>query len=557
MRAALKPRIPIVAWLSNYDPRWLKLDVVAGLSAAAVVIPKSMAYATIAGLPVEVGLYTALVPTIVYAILGTAQTLSVSTTSTIAILVAADTAGVGSGGDVQVQLHVAATLALLVGIFLTAGAALRLGFLADFISDPVLVGFKAAIAVVIILDQLPKLLGLHIGKVGFLRDLVAIATHLPQSHLATLAVGCVAIALLAMLDRFVPRVPNVFVVVALGIAASALFGFSHHGVAILGPVPSGFPMFAMPDSRFVGALWPGALGIALMSFTESIAAGRAFARAQQHPDPNQEMAALGLANLAGSFFQSMPAGGGTSQTAENARAGARTQLAQLVTVLGVIATLLFLSPVIALLPLTVLAAVIVMSSIPMINVRDFNAILKIRATEFWWAVTSFVGVIFLGTLNGILVAIALSLLSLMYYANHPPLYVLARKPGTDVFRPIDDEHPGDERFPGLLILRTEGGMTFASVPRLKDKMQHAIADASPRVILLDLSGVSNIEYSALRILTEFEEKHRSLGREVWLAGLTPNVLEIVRRAPLGKTLGEGRLFFNVTVAVASYESRPL
>jgi SulP family sulfate permease len=516
-----------------------------------------MACAAIAGLPVEVGLYTALIPMLAYVALGTSRTLSVSTTSTIAILVAAEIAAIAPNADAATKMHIAATLALLVGAFLLVAGVLRLGFVADFISDPVLTGFKAGIGFVIIVDQVPKLLGLHVDKAGFFRDIISIVTHLPQAALPTALIGMAALAFLIGSERFFPRLPSSLIVVTLGIIASAAFGLSHIGVTLLGAIPAGLPWLAAPNLSFAGALWPGALGIALMSFTESIAAGRAFPVSHERPEPNRELLALGAANLGGSFFHIMPAGGGTSQTAANSQAGARSQVAQLVTFAAVVATLLFLSPLIALVPLATLAAVIIAASVTMINRRAFRALWEFRATEFAWSIAALLGVMLLGTLNGIVVAVALSILTLVYYANHPPLYALGRKPGTDAFRPLSAEHPEDETFPGLLILQTEGAMTFASAPRLRDKATDLIAGSSPRVIVFDLSAVPIVEYTALKLLTEFEANQRTRGSSVWLAGLTPGVLETIRRAPLGKTLGHDRLFFNVELAVEAYQSRYL
>jgi len=547
--------LAIAEWLPNYNTSWLRFDLIAGLSTAAVVIPKAMAYAAIAGLPVEVGLYTALIPMLVYTVFGTARTLSFSTSSTIAILVAAQIAATAPNGDPATQIAIASTLALLVGAFLVAAAILHLGVVADFISAPVLVGFKAGIGVVIILDQLPKLLGVQAHHAGPLRDVVSIFSHLPHASVPTLIVGCISFAVIAMLERFAPKFPAPLVAVVLGIAATVLIGLPSLGVPLLGKVPQGLPGFALPSLSLIPALWPGALGIALMSFTESIAAGRAFSPATQQPEPNREMLAGGLANLAGSVFHAMPAGGGTTQTAMNTHAGARSQLAELVTLCVIAATLLFLSPLLALIPMATLAAVIIAATLPIISPSDFREIFEFRQMEFWWGIAAFLGVMFLGTLQGVLVAVALSILTLVYSANHPSLYALGRKPGTDAFRPLTEEHPEDETLPGLLILRTEGSMTFASAPRLREMIASIMETASPSVIVFDLSGVPILEFTAFKMLTQYVETSRAAGTEVWLAGLTTNVLGLIRRAPLGKTLGTERLFFNVPEAVEAYRSR--
>jgi MFS superfamily sulfate permease-like transporter len=407
----------------------VRADIVAGLTAAAVVIPKAMAYATIAGLPVQVGLYTVFVPMAIYAVLGTSRPLSVSTTTTIAILTGAALGHVAPGAAAAELAIAAGTLAVLVGAILLLASAARLGFLANFISEPVLTGFKSGIALVIVVDQVPKLLGVHIDKTGFLRDIVAIAGELPRTSLATLALTLITLGLIYVLERFVRRAPAPLIAVALGIGASWL-GLQAFGVQTVGAIPQALPGLAMPRLDLLQALWPAATGIALMSFTESIAAARAFAApGEPRLAPNRELLALGLANAGGGVFGAMPGGGGTTQTAVNRRAGARTQLAGLVTAAAAVATLLLLAPLIALMPSATLAAVVVAYSVELIQPAQFAEINRVRRVEFFWALIAFAGVIFLGTLQGILVAILASLVALAHQACNPPVYVLGRRPG--------------------------------------------------------------------------------------------------------------------------------
>ena len=536
-------------WLGGYDKAWLRLDLVAGLTTAAVVVPKAMAYATVAGLPVEVGLYTAFVPMVIYAILGTSRPLSVSTTTTLAILTGTQLALVVPGGDPAALLTASATLAFLVGIMLILAAVLRLGVVASFISEPVLTGFKAGIGLVIILDQVPKLLGIHFDKGGFIQNLLALIHHLPETSLATLAVGVAMLVILVGIERFAPRAPAPLVAVALGIAAAGLLGLQNHGVETVGHIPQGLPSFTAPSLGLVEQLWPGALGIALMSFTESIAAARAFAgRGEPRPQPNRELLATGVGNVVGGLFGAMPAGGGTSQTAVNRSAGARTQVAGLVTAGAAVATLVLLAPLMGLMPQATLAAVVIVYSIGLIQPGEFRDILRIRSMEFLWALAAFAGVVLLGTLKGIVVAIVVSLVALAYQSAHPRLYVLGRKPGTDVFRPRSREHPEDETFPGLLILRPEGRIFFANAQRIGEQIVPLIDAAKPRVVAMDFSAVPDIEYSALKMLIEGEERLRERGALLWLVALNPEVLGMVQRSSLGETLGRERLLFNLPTA---------
>ncbi len=542
--------------LSGVRAENLRFDVLAGLTTAAVVIPKSMAYAIIAGLPVQSGLYVAIVPMFVYAVLGTSRQLSVSTTTTLAILTGSQLALVVPDGDPSKMLAAASALALLTGGFLLLAGILRLGFLANFISDPVLTGFKAGIGLVIVVEQLPKMLGVHIDKSGFFRNVVAILEQIPHTNIPTLLLAAVMLGLLFGIERFLPRMPAPLVAVALGIAAAGFMGLQQAGVALTGKVPAGIPLPALPDFKLFGNLWIGALGIALMSFTESIAAGRAFVRHNDpYPIPNRELIALGAANIGGSFFHIFPAGGGTSQTAVNFGAGARSQFAALVTLGAVIATLLFLSPLISLLPQATLAAIVVVTTLPLLSPADFKSILKIRRMEFLWALTACAGVVLLGTLQGILVAVAISVLMLLYQSTHPPVYAVGRKPSTEIFRALTGDHPEDETLPGLLILRTEGRMNFASAPQIGVHMRPLIEESGAKVVILEMSAVPDVEYTALQALTSMEETLRSAGITLWLAGLNPEVLKVIERSPLSKTLGHERMFVNLREAVHAYETK--
>ena len=548
-------RLPVPDWIRDYQKQWIQLDVIAGLTAAAVVIPKAMAYATIAGLPVQVGLYTAFLPMVIYAVLGTSRPLSVSTTTTLAILAAAEFGEVVPGGDPSSLLVASATLTLLVGAVLVLASFLRLGVVANFISEPVLIGFKAGIGLVIVLDQLPKLMGIHFQKGSFFHNVLAIVQGVPHASMTTAALGVVMIGILVAVERFFPRAPAPIIAVASGIAGMSLFGLQDYGVGTVGQVPTGLPSLTLPNLQLIVQLWPAALGIALMSFTESIAAGRAFAEKDEPtPRANRELFATGLANIGGALLGAMPAGGGTTQTAVNRLAGARTQLAELVTAAVALFTMLFLAPLIGLMPEATLAAVVIVYSIGMIKPAEFQTILKVRRMEFIWALVAMVGVVLLGTLQGILVAIIVSILALAYQIADPPVHVLGRKPGTNVFRPRSKEHPEDETFPGLLLLRTEGRIFFVNYERVADKIRPLVVQAQPKVVVLDLEAVFDLEYSALKMLTEAEQRMRDRGISLWLVGLNPGVLEMVQRSPLSGILGRDRMIFNLEQAVAKHQA---
>ena len=549
---------PTAAKPSQSGTSALRFDVIAGLTAAAVVLPKAMAYATVAGLPVAVGLYTAFIPMMIYALLGSSRVLSVSSTTTLAILTGAQLGLAVPDGDPAKLVTATATLTALVGAMLLLARLMRLGFVANFISAPVLMGFKAGIGLVIVLDQVPKLMGIHIAKQGFFRDLLSVAHHVPETSLLTFAIAAVTILVLIGMERLLPHSPAPLVAVGGGITAAWFFGLQTLGVSTVGLIPQGLPSLTLPDLALIEQLVPGALGIALMSFTESIAAGRAFARPDDPPiDANRELIATGAANLGGAVLGAMPAGGGTSQTAVVRAAGGRSQKASLVTAGTALLTMLFLAPLIGLMPQATLAAVVIVYSIGLINPADFRLILEIRRTEFLWALTALAGVVLLGTLQGILVAIVVSLVTLAHQTADPPVRVLGRKPGTNVFRPRSKEHPEDETFPGLLMIQLEGQVFFANAERIGEKMRALADEAKPRVVALDLSGVPDLEYTALKMLIEGEKRERERGVAVWLVGLNPDVLSVIQRSSLGKTLGRERMHFNLELAVSKYLAAPV
>lgn len=539
---------------TDASPSGLRFDAVAGLTAAAVVLPKAMAYATVAGLPVAVGLYTAFVPMIVYALLGTSRVLSVSSTATLAILVSAQLQLAVPDGDPFRLATVLTTLSALTGVILLLAAALRLGFVANFISTPVLTGFKAGIGLVIVLDQLPKLLGIHIAKHGFFQDIISILHQLPDASLNTLAIAAAALVLLSVMERLWHHSPAPLVAVGAGIAVSWFFGLNALGVGTVGLIPQGLPSLTLPNLSLLQQLLPGAFGLALMSFTETIAAGRAFAIPSEPPiKANRELFAIGTANLCGAFLGAMPAGGGTSQTAVVRAVGGRTQKASLVTAATAAATMLVLAPLLGLLPQAVLAAVVIIYSIGLIRPAEFAAILKVRTMEFRWALAAFAGVLVFGTLKGIVVAIILSLIGLASQAAHPRVHVIGRKRGADVLRPLSPEHPDDETFEGLLILRPEGRLFFANAQTVGDQIRMLAAKYQPGVLALDMSRIFDIEYSALQMLMEGERRATAAGTTVWLAGLNPGVLEYVRSSGFADHLGRERLFFNARAVIRHYQ----
>jgi len=547
----------IPPWLRDYKLGFLRQDVTAGLTVAAIVVPKAMACALIAGLPVEVGLYTALATMFVYPLLGSSRVLSVTTTTAIAILTSAQIVRTMSLNTGATAVDVAATLAVMVGAVLLLARLLRFGFIADFISLPVLVGFEAGVGLVILIGQIKYLLGVHVDSHSTLEIVQELFRVLPDFHGLTMIMGVTALGALLFLPRFLPNLPAPLIVIVLSGAASAFLGLQALGVKSIGNVPIGLPMPSLPDFSLAQALLPAALGIALLSFTESIAAARTFSGRDDDPiNSNQELFAIGTANVASSLFGGMPSGGGTSQTAVASSADVRSQMAQWVCGAVVIICLLFLAPVFAYLPKAVLGAIILMLALHMIKPRKFYEIAKIRNIELVWALVTFAGVVLIGTLEGILIAVVISMLTLIYQAAHPPVYAVIRDRKHRFFLRAED---GDtaEMAPGLLVLRTEGRLSFFNAANAVAKMKALVDKNKPGVVILACGAIPDIEYSALVRIIEGEENLRRDGTMLWLAAVNPDVMGTLKRSSLAETLGESRLFHDLQSALEAFEKQQL
>jgi SulP family sulfate permease len=497
-------------------PASLRADIPAGVTAAAVVIPQAMAYATIAGLPVQVGLYTAIVPLLVYALLGTSRPLSVTTTSTIAALtaVAVASASPESTGD---AIQAVATLGVLVGAILLAAGALRLGFLADFISLPVLAGFKAGTGLLIISGQLGKVLGIEQGGDNFFQKSWSALEHVTDAQGRTVLVAAATLVLLAGAKRWAPRAfPGALVAVGMGIVLSSALGLEDKGVAVVGGIPAGLPGLELPDVGLIEVLLPAAAGIALMSFVESIAAARAFVRrGDRSIDADRELAVLGAANFGSGLLQGLPAGGGLSQTAVNDAAGARTPLAGAVTAGIGLLTVLFLTGLFESLPQATLGAVVIAAAAGLVDLEAIRALGRIRGSALVLASTTLFAVLLLGVLDGVLIGVVLSMLGLVWRLNHPDVDVV-------------EGRASDE-----LVVRIRGPLYFANVGHVQARLLELVSSAAtrPRTIVLDLVAVSDADVTTMLRLPALEEDLRERGIGLRFERAGPRLLELGRRTP--------------------------
>ncbi|MFD4179524.1 SulP family inorganic anion transporter [Rhodococcus sp. NPDC058514] len=543
--------MPVLApTLAGYQKSWLRADVVAGLSAGAVVIPQAMAYATIADMPVQIGLYTCMVPMVVYAMLGGSRTASVSTTSTIAVLTASTLVGAGiaaGSDDAQTSLM---TLTLMVGVILLLARLLRLGSIIENISEATLTGIKAGVGLTVAAAQLPKLLGVSEASdaTGFFEVVWSALRQIADANPATVLLAAGSIATLYAMARFVPRIPGPLVVVAAGIVLVAFAGLADHGVALIPPVPQGIPLPGLPSLHDLGALLPGALAIAIMAFLETVSVGRSVRRTgEPQIDADQELLANGAAAVAGSFFHALPPAGGFSQTAIALRAGGRTQAASLVTVVLAVAVALFLAPILDDLPQAALGAMIVVAVLGLIDFREFRTLWEINRLEFWIALcTALVGLVF-GLLPAVFVGVVLTLYLVLRELNRPhKVHMSPDQHRTDRARP--QEAPIVP--PATRVKRPNSGLYTANVRATIAAIQSRVLASGSKSVVLDVSRAYKVSTTVLHGFRDLLQELGEAGVTVYFADLPASELETARKVPGGREIIEsGRYFATVDDAV--------
>jgi sulfate permease, SulP family len=547
----------ILPWLPGYDRAWLSRDVLAGLAAGAVVIPQAMAYATVADLPVQVGLYTCMVPMAVYALLGGSRTLSVSTTSTIAILTASTLMAAGVAAGSSDPARTLAMLTLLVGAILLIARVLRLGVLIDNISEATLTGVKVGVGLTVAAGQLPKLLGIpgNPSADNFFSELRAVLHQLDRISWATVIFSAATIAVLLGTKRIAPKAPAPLVAVVGGILLVALTSIESH-VALIAHVPSGLPTPVAPSARHFKDLLPGAFAIAIMVFLETLAVARTVRRRSEPPiDNQQEMLAGGLSCAIGALFRAMPSAGGFSQTAINQGAGARTQLSELVTVVLAVACALFLGSVLSDLPQATLGCMVVIAVLGLISPAELAQFWRLSRLEFWVAAaTAACGLIF-GMLPAVLVGVVLTLLLVLVELDRVGLTELQPTADDADVQPADDH---TAPVSGLIILRVNGPLYTANVRSTNGKLVAAV-DARPdtRVVVVDLTAQGRLSLTAVHQFSDLEQQFDERGVALWVVAVPPQALKLARQAPRWQELAEaGRLYPTALAAVRAFRQHP-
>ncbi len=555
-----KQFLPALDWLPRYKNEQLKGDLSAGLTVGVMLIPQGMAYAMIAGLPPIYGLYASTIPLILYAFLGTSRQLAVGPVAMVSLLTAAGIGALAESGS-ETYIALAIALALFVGLIQLALGISRMGFLVNFLSHPVISGFTSAAALVIGLSQLKHLLGINLGRSEHIHEIVIEAVQrIAETNVITLVIGILGIVAILGLKKLSKAIPGQLVAVALGILAVWGLGLTEQGVKILGEVPKGLPSLAAPafNLEIFNSLLPIALAIALVSFMESIAVAKAIQAKHKNykVDANQELVALGLANIGGSFFQAYPTTGGFSRTAVNDQAGAKTGMSSIISALLIALTLLFLTPLFYYLPNAILASVIMVAVFGLIDIKEPLHLWKADRSDFWMLIITFIGTLALGIEQGILIGVALSLGIIIFRTTMPHFAVMGKLPGKPHYKNVN--RFGDlEVRPDVLIMRFDARLYFANVNYFKEKIEQQIEEKGPalKLFVLDANSLNGIDSSGMHALEEIHDYCQALGITFYMASVKGPVRDLLSKAGLVGEFEESHFFMRIQHAIDYFDQK--
>ncbi|GAA4358820.1 SulP family inorganic anion transporter [Angustibacter luteus] len=552
---------PIVGWLGSYQRSWLRGDLIAGVTVAALIVPKNLGYAGIAGIPLQNGLYAAAAGALLYAVFGTCRQISMGPSSGLAAVAASAVvaAGITDEGDIA---SFVAGLTLASGALFLVLAVLKMGWIAQFLSRAVVTGFLFGAAIDVVIGELPRLTGTQTSGTNSFQELWSWLGSLGDANVATVLVGTISLVVVFGLRRIAPQVPGALVLVVGGLVASYAFDLGEHGVALVGDVPRGLPSFAVPD---LGLMWDhvvpvalGAFALVLIGFSQTTGDARAFAAKHRYQiDVNQESVAQSAANVGAGLFQGMPVSTSLSASSLNDHAGARTGLASITSGVTVLLTLLVLAPLFSQLPKPVLGALIIEAVVMgMMDVREMRRIHRVQRFDFWIAVAAIVATLAFGVLAGVMIGIGLSLLWLVRVATQPDMPALARQPGTQVYRDRD-EHPDDEQPAGVVVVRIDGGLFFATSDALEDRIRTLIqAEPDVSAVVIDFEGVNFIDSQGSAKLDDILVLCQQAAVSLRLARVKPRVRAVLEREELVTRLGSDHIHGNVHRAVVAHDPTP-
>jgi SulP family sulfate permease len=551
--------VPITRWLPAYPRAWFRPDLIAAVTSWGVMVPVALAYAGLAGVPPELGLVTAFAALAAYAVFGTSRHLKVTVSSTMAIMSASVVADL-AGGDAAAYVALTAALALTVGVILLAAGIARLGFISDFLTKSVVTGFIFGLAITIIVGQLPKILGVPSVSGSLPEQVAQVVEALPDTNPYTLAVGLGTLILILVLRRISRRIPGPLIALVLGIVAVAALDLESRGVSVVGEVATGVPLPSLPvvPLTSIPYLVLGAAGIVFLAVGESVGAGRAYAARHRYEiDPDQEMLALGTANLASGLFGGFTTDASLSQTATAETAGAKSQLASLVTSALILATAVFLAPLFKNLPNAVLGAIVIAAVLGLMDVTEMRRYWAWRRTDFLIAVTAMIGVLLTTVLAGMVLAVLLSVLFLLYRASRPYVAALGRMPGSRATFGDLARHPEAEPIPLLVIVRLDAPLYFFNANVAKSQILDLVAARQPvpRGVLIDLAATADLDVTTTDMLFGLVADLRSRSIEVLLAQVKSSVRDRLLRTGLMAELGEDRVYLSMSSAVTDFQER--
>jgi SulP family sulfate permease len=551
--------IPLLSLLRSYDRRWLRGDLIAGVTVAALIVPKNLGYAGIAGIPLQNGLYAAAVGAILYAIFGTCRQISMGPSSGLAAVAASAVLAAGIANESDAAVFVAG-ITLVSGLLFLVLAVAKMGWVAQFLSRAVVTGFLFGAAIDVVIGELPKLTGTEATGSNAPQELWSWLGSLDEAHASTVVVGLIALVVVFGLRFLAPRAPGALVLVVGGLLASWLFHLGAHGVALVGDVPSGLPRFSLPNGQLlwdnVGTVVTAAVALLLIGFSQTAGDARAFAAKHRYQiDINQESIAQALANSGSGIFQGMPVSTSLSASSLNDHAGAKTGVASIVSGLTVLLTLLFLAPLFSALPKAVLGALIIEAVVfGMMDVAEMRRLARVQRFDFWIALLAIVATLLVGVLAGVMIGIAVSLLWLIAVTTHPNMPVLGRKAESQAYRDLS-AHPDDEQAPGIVILRLDGGLFFATADPFEDRIRdlvHASSDVTD--LVLDCEGINFIDSQGSAKLAEIVRLTEESGIALRLARLKPAVAATLERDGVLEQIGVNHIHGNVYEAVQAHEA---
>ncbi len=554
---------PFLQWLSTYKKQYFSQDLVAGLTVGIILIPQGMAYAMIAGLPPVYGLYASLFPIIMYVFLGTSRQVAIGPVAMDSLLVAASL-GTLAITSVENYIAMAIVLAFLVGVIQILLGVLKMGFLVNYLSRPVISGFTSAAALIIIFSQVKHLLGIQVERATYFHQLVVnVFTKLVETNPLDFLIGSVGILLILFLKRISKKIPSILIVVLIGIACVYFFKLEALGVSLVGTVPSGLPSFKVPNIsvEIVTSLWPMAIALAMVGYLEAISIGKAMEEktGEETIDANKELIAIGSSNVIGSFFQAYPVTASFSRSAINSEARAKTNLAALFSVVMVVVTLLYLTPVFYYLPKAVLASIIMVSVLGLIDFEYAKRLVNHRKDEFFVLIITFLITLFIGIKEGILIGVLISLLVMVYRTSNPHFAVLGKIKGTEYYRNITRFEDDIVIQDNLLIVRFDAQLYFANSAYFKKELEQYIQTKGIQLkgVILNAEAINYIDSTAANMLKKLMVELQSKNIEFYIAGAIGPTRDILYTSGIIEVLKKENLFVKTNEAVLQFNNPEL